>query len=167
MAETSYAIALGSNRRHRRHGDPRRILIAAAEAITGAGIRRGRLSRVVVTPALGPAGRSFANAALTISTQLSPPALLRTLKAVERAFGRRRGRRWGPRVLDLDIILWTGGCWEEAGLVIPHRGFRERMFVLGPLTEVAPDWRDPITGSTVRQLFHLHSTRRPRNASGC
>ena len=162
MPQTSYAIALGSNRRHGRYGEPRRVLTAAKDAIEVQGLKVERRSRIRITPALGPAGRSFANAVLIVSTNLNPPEVLRLLKKVERAFGRRRGRRWGPRVLDLDIILWSGGCWSAAGLVIPHRAFRERSFVLDPLNEVAPAWRDPITGAMVRQLFYRHRKPLPR-----
>ena len=148
MALTSYAIALGSNRRGR-HGAPAATLRAAAVAIGAK-----RLSRVRMTPALGPAGRGFANAVALVESELVPPALLAELKRVERAFGRRGGRRWGPRVLDLDIILWSGGPWAQGGLVVPHSEFRRRRFVLEPLAEVAPGWRDPISGATPRQLLH-------------
>lgn len=161
MPQTSYAIALGSNRRHGRHGGPQRVVAAAAGALAAKDVRIGRLSRIRATPALGPAGRGFANAVLIVSTSVSPPELLHRLKAVERSFGRRRGRRWGPRVLDLDIILWSGGCWERHGLVIPHRDFRDRSFVLEPLAEVVPGWRDPITGVTVRQLLFRHRRAQP------
>ena len=147
MAVTSYAIALGSNRRSR-HGSPAATVRAAAAAIGAE-----RLSRVRSTPAMGPAGRGFANAVAIVASELEPPDLLAELKQVERAFGRRGGRRWGPRVLDLDIILWSGGCWEGGGLVVPHPRFRERRFVLEPLAELAPSWRDPIGGATVRQLL--------------
>lgn len=147
MAVTSYAIALGSNRRGR-HGTPVDTVRAAAAAIGAE-----RLSTVRSTPALGPAGRGFANAVAIVASELDPPELLAVLKQVERGFGRRGGRRWGPRVLDLDIILWSGGCWEGGGLVVPHPSFRERRFVLEPLAELAPGWRDPIGGATVRQLL--------------
>jgi 2-amino-4-hydroxy-6-hydroxymethyldihydropteridine diphosphokinase len=161
MHRTSYAIALGSNRRHGRHGDPRRVLAAAIAAIAVQDIRAERVSRIRTTPALGPAGRSFANAVVIITTPLLPFDLLKRLKSIERVFGRRRGRRWGPRVLDCDIILWSDGCWQESGLVIPHRDFRERSFVLEPLVEVAPTWRDPITGATIRQLLARHCKAHP------
>ena len=147
MPLTSYAIALGSNRRGR-DGSPAEIVRAAAAAI---GARR--LSTVRPTPALGPAGRGFANAVALVASELDPPALLARLKQVERDFGRRGGRRWGPRVLDLDIVLWSEGAWGGNGLVIPHPEFRRRRFVLQPLAEIAPAWRDPITGATVRQLL--------------
>jgi 2-amino-4-hydroxy-6-hydroxymethyldihydropteridine diphosphokinase len=147
MALTSYAIALGSNRRGR-HGSPAETVRAAAAAIGAE-----RLSRVRLTPAMGPAGRGFANAAAIVGSPLEPPALLDRLKRIEREFGRRGGRRWGPRVLDLDIVLWSQGAWAGPRLIVPHPEFRLRRFVLEPLAEVAPDWRDPISGASVRQLL--------------
>jgi 2-amino-4-hydroxy-6-hydroxymethyldihydropteridine diphosphokinase len=155
MAVTSYAIALGSNRRSR-FGSPAATLRAAARAIGAV-----RLSRIRATPALGPAGRSFANAVALVESPLAPPALLARLKRIERDFGRRRGRRWGPRVLDLDIVLWSGGRWAAAGLIIPHPEYRGRRFVLEPLAELAAQWRDPVGGSTVRQLWRRLRRRAP------
>ena len=148
MARTSYAIALGSNRRSR-HGSPAATLRAALAAIDG--VRT--MSAIRATPALGPAGRSFANAVAIVDSDLAPDALLAELKGMERAFGRRPGRRWGPRVLDLDIILWSGGAWDGPGPTIPHPAFRARDFVLRPLAEIAPRWRDPAGGATMRQLL--------------
>jgi 2-amino-4-hydroxy-6-hydroxymethyldihydropteridine diphosphokinase len=156
MAKTSYAIALGSNRRHGRHGSPAAVVGAAVEALKARGLKIERVSKIRATAALGPAGRGFANAAIVLSTPLEPPDLLSELKSVEREFGRRRGRRWGPRVLDLDILLWSEGSWEGPGLIVPHPGFRDRKFVLEPLAEIAPGWRDPVTGATVRQLLFRH-----------
>uniref|UniRef100_UPI0015771B8A 2-amino-4-hydroxy-6- hydroxymethyldihydropteridine diphosphokinase n=1 Tax=Sphingomonas bacterium TaxID=1895847 RepID=UPI0015771B8A len=78
-----------------------------------------------------------------------------------RAFGRRRGRRWGARVLDLDIVLWSGGSWRSPGLTIPHPAFRDRRFVLDPMVALAPRWRDPVTGLTIRQLAAQLTRRRP------
>ncbi|MEO7178844.1 MAG: 2-amino-4-hydroxy-6-hydroxymethyldihydropteridine diphosphokinase, partial [Allosphingosinicella sp.] len=148
-----YAIALGSNRRSR-HGSPVETLRSAAAAIGAK-----RLSRVRLTPALGPAGRGFANAVALVESDLYPPDLLDCLKQIERDFGRRAGRRWGPRVLDLDIVLWSGGAWGGDGLIIPHPEFRRRHFVLEPLAEIVPAWRDPITGATMRQLLHRLARR--------
>jgi 2-amino-4-hydroxy-6-hydroxymethyldihydropteridine diphosphokinase len=80
--------------------------------------------------------------------------MLSALKRIERDFGRRSGRRWGPRVLDLDIILWSGGEHRSRRLQIPHPALAERSFVLEPLAAVAPDWR--ISGP----LTALHLARR-------
>jgi 2-amino-4-hydroxy-6-hydroxymethyldihydropteridine diphosphokinase len=159
MAETSYAIAIGSNRRHGRHGAPREVIAAALATLARAGLRIVAVSPVIHTPALGPAGRSFANAAAIVASPLAPPALLRLLKKVERDFGRRAGRRWGPRILDLDIALWSGGTWPPfpatnapGRLSVPHRALAARAFVLTPLATIASGWRDPRSGRTVRQL---------------
>jgi 2-amino-4-hydroxy-6-hydroxymethyldihydropteridine diphosphokinase len=159
MARTRYAIALGSNRRSR-HGAPTGTLRAALAAIGAV-----RVSRIRATPALGPAGRGFANAVAIVESRLAPDALLAELKAIERAFGRRPGRRWGPRVLDLDIILWSEGSWGGPGPIVPHPEYRRRAFVLQPLAELAPDWRDPVTGATMRHL--LARLTRPRPVRRC
>ena len=161
MAKTSYAIALGSNRRSR-HGSPAETVRAALAAL-GAG-RTSR--RSAPTPALGPAGRGFANAVAIVESDLAARRLLAELKAMERAFGRRGGRRWGPRVLDLDIILWSEGAWGGPGPIVPHPEFRDRAFVLAPLAEIAPGWRDPVSGATVRQLLARLTAPRPAPRSG-
>lgn len=109
-------------------------------------------STIVATAPLGPAQRRFANAACLVESEYAPASLLAGLKHTEREFGRRDGRRWGDRVLDLDIVLWSDGVVESRALTIPHTQFRKRSFVLGPATEIAPDWRDPVTGLKVRQL---------------
>lgn len=146
MPTSSYAIALGSNQPGR-HGSPERTLAAAL-----AELRPVAASPLLRTAPLGPSDRRFANAVAVIESDEAPPALLHRLKAIERRFGRRRNRRWGARVLDLDIILWSGGCWSDARLTVPHRHFRERRFVLDPLAAVAPRWRDPVTGFSMAQL---------------
>ena len=155
MARTSYAIALGSNRRSR-HGSPEATLRAGIVALDA-----DIVSTIRTTPALGPAGRSFANAVAIVESALAPDELLAELKAIERGFGRRPGKRWGPRVLDLDIILWSQGAWGGPGPIIPHPAFRDRAFVLEPLAEIAPAWRDPLTGATMRQLLARLTAPRP------
>jgi 2-amino-4-hydroxy-6-hydroxymethyldihydropteridine diphosphokinase len=77
--------------------------------------------------------------------------MLNRLKAIEYEFGRRGGRRWGPRVIDLDLVLWSGGKFRSRRLIVPHPQLEQRSFVLEPLAAVAPGWR--IRGSlTVRHL---------------
>ncbi len=147
----SYAVALGSNRAHGRYGAPEGVVRAAVEELRGLGTVQCA-SRVHRTAAIGPAGRSFANAAVIITTDLDPPELLTALKRIERSFGRRPGRRWGPRVLDLDIILWSGGGFASRRLNIPHEELAKRPFVLRPLAEIAPDWPVPGTARAVRHF---------------
>ncbi len=155
-----YAVALGSNRPHHRFGPPRRVIAAAIEAL---GDRVLAVSRTIETPALGPSKRRYANSVAILESSVDPPHLLAELKALERRFGSRRGRRWSARTLDLDIILWSGGVWESPKLAIPHPAFRRRRFVLAPLTEIAPNWRDPVTGLAVRHLAARLDRPRPRS----
>ncbi|HEY0149169.1 MAG TPA: 2-amino-4-hydroxy-6-hydroxymethyldihydropteridine diphosphokinase [Allosphingosinicella sp.] len=161
MGKTSYAVALGCNRRHGRHGAPAAVIAAAVTEMSAADLQIVVVSKIYTTPAMGGAGRAFANAAAVLESRLEPPELLAVLKGIERRFGRRPGRRWGPRVLDLDILLWSGGAWESAGLVVPHPAYRAREFVLAPLAEIGPGWRDPLTGVTVRQLLYRLRARLP------
>jgi 2-amino-4-hydroxy-6-hydroxymethyldihydropteridine diphosphokinase len=86
--------------------------------------------------------------------------MLARLKGFERDFGRRRGRRWGARVLDLDIVLWSGGAFRSRRLAIPHPRLGERKFVLGPLNAIAPNW--PIGSLRVRHLAERLARRAPR-----
>lgn len=116
-------------------------------------------SPVIDSAPVGPSQRRYANAVLVLETERHPPALLAVLQTMEGDFGRvRRGQRWGARVLDLDIVLWDGGAWATPGLTIPHPLFRTRPFVLAPALAIAPDWRDPDSGHTLRQL-HTRLTR--------
>ncbi|MDX5982731.1 2-amino-4-hydroxy-6-hydroxymethyldihydropteridine diphosphokinase [Sphingomonas echinoides] len=156
MQSSTYAIALGSNRRGR-HGGPVAEVRAAIAALEGV----VAVSPIIASAPLGPSIRRFANAAVLLESPLAPPAMLARLKAIERAFGRRRGARWGARVIDLDIVLWSGGSWGTAALTVPHIAFRERGFVLDPLRTIAPDWRDPVTGLSIRQLHARLHKRAP------
>lgn len=155
-----YLIALGSNVRHHRHGNPEAVLRAALGALKREGVRILQASPVLRSAPLGPSRRRYANGAALVESRLEPDELLALLKHVERDFGRREGgQRWSSRVLDLDIVLWNAGAWSGPGLTVPHPAFRERDFVLRPAATLAPHWRDPLTGLTLRQL-HARLTRR-------
>ncbi len=150
---TTVYLGLGSNL-----GDRRRNLEAALDALRAhPQIAVTAVSSFLETdPVGGPPGQGkFLNAAAKIETDLSPEALLEELKRVERALGRREGPRWGPREIDLDILLYGDAVLETPNLTIPHPRMRERRFVLEPLAEIAPDARDPVTGRTVRELLAL------------
>jgi 2-amino-4-hydroxy-6-hydroxymethyldihydropteridine diphosphokinase len=159
--EHRYVVALGSNRRHHRHGAPRAVLAAALTALDRDGISLLRVSRVVDSRPLGPSLRTYANAVALVASRLAPEAMLGRLKRIEARFGRRRGgQQWGARVLDLDLVLWDGGAWAGKSLVIPHPHYRERGFVLAPMRHWGSAARDPLSGLTPA---HLHARlTRPR-----
>jgi 2-amino-4-hydroxy-6-hydroxymethyldihydropteridine diphosphokinase len=135
------------------------VLAAALARLESEGDEVLDAAPVLLTDPVGPSLRRYANSAAVVETRLDPPALLALLKRIEREFGRRPGgRRWTARVLDLDIVLWSGGAWAEPGLTVPHPLFRIRAFVLAPAAHIAADWRDPVSCLTVRQL-HARLTR--------
>jgi len=158
-----YLIALGSNQRHVRFGAPEMVLIAALAELDSKSVKVLSAARIIRSTPLGPSLRRYANGAALVKSKLSPPDLLARLKRIEHKFGRRRsGQRWSARVLDLDLVLWSGGAWSSPGLTVPHPEFRLRSFVLTPAAAIAPRWRDPLTGLSLRQL-HARLTR-PRPA---
>lgn len=161
MARHAYLLALGSNVRHGRHGVPRSVVAAAFDALDEAGLSVEERSPIITTPPLGPSLRRYANAAAIVASDLEPPALLERTKRIERDFGRRRSRRWGARVLDIDIVLWSGCRWRSRSLTVPHAQFRRRAFVLTPAAAIAPRWRDPVTGLCVQHLFARLTHPRP------
>ena len=155
-----YAIAIGSNRPHGRHGRPTGVVEAAIARIDEE-FDLFDAAPILLNAAHGGAGRDFANSVAIVESDLKPMAMLGRLKAIEREFGRRRGRRWGSRVLDLDLIAWTGGIYRSRRLTIPHKSASERSFVIGPFATIAPDW--PLEGAvTARHLAHRLARRRPR-----
>lgn len=131
-------------------------MLAAAAARIGKKLGKLRASaRVIESEPVGPSLRCYANSALLLESKLAPAQMLEALLALEARFGRKRmGQRWRARVLDLDIVLWSGGIAAEPGLTIPHPAFRERAFVLAPAAQIAPRWRDPLTGLCLK---HLHA----------
>ena len=153
-----YAVAIGSNQSHGRYGRPPQVVQAAIAKLDE---RFGLFdaSPILINAAYGGAGRDFANAVALVESSVEPPEMLAVLKSLEREFGRRRGRRWGTRVLDLDIIAWSGGKWRAHRLHVPHRLATERSFVMGPLATIAPGWR--LSGHLTAQHF-AHRLAHPR-----
>ena len=148
MDGIAVAIAFGSNL-----GDRDRVLRDSAAALAAA-VTSLRLSTFYETDAVGVGDQPrFLNAAATGRTSLSAPDLLTTLLDIETRFGRRRPYPFAARTLDLDLIFYGDLVLDESGLTVPHPRFRERLFVLEPLAEIAADWTDPVTGLTVSELL--------------
>jgi 2-amino-4-hydroxy-6-hydroxymethyldihydropteridine diphosphokinase len=147
---TRAAIALGSNL-----GD-RRAAIAFATERLSALLSSPVLSDIIETDPVGEGLDDqplYLNAVLVGETTLDARALLEALQGIEMEFGRERPSPGAARTLDLDLILFGDMLRSEPGLDVPHPRFRERFFVLGPLAEVAPDMRDPLTGLKVWELL--------------
>ena len=152
LPETAY-LALGSNLGHRRgHLDAAVGAVAALPGVLGL-----RLSRVRETAPVGPQDQgAFLNAAAQIRTTLAPTALLEALLAIEARLGRpaRADRRhWGPREIDLDLLMHGAEQIDTPGLTLPHPRLHERRFVLEPLNDLAPDHVVPAVGQTVAHLL--------------
>jgi 2-amino-4-hydroxy-6-hydroxymethyldihydropteridine diphosphokinase len=143
------AIALGSN-----IGDSHTILLGAIDAIAQTpGIRLISQSSLYRTKAVGPPQPDYLNGCVLLQVEMIPELLLEVLLKIENKFGRLRGERWGARTLDLDILLYSDQIIETPKLQIPHPRMRERAFVLVPLVEIAPDWVDPVSGLTIKELI--------------
>lgn len=134
--ETLVGLGLGSNL-----GDaPGNIRHALAEIDSRGLAKIAAASKIYRTPPWGPVAQPpFANACALGLTTLAPYALLAALKELERAMGREASERWGPRLIDLDILFYGERSLDEPGLTLPHKHLFERAFVLIPLAEIAPD----------------------------
>lgn len=95
----------------------------------------------------------FLNAAICVETRLSPQDLLEYLLKLENQMGRVRDDRWGPRIIDLDILFYGEQIIDDEGLTIPHPGIHERTFVLRPLKDIAPDFAHPKLKQTVSEML--------------
>ena len=170
--KTSY-IAMGGNVTSP-YGAPLLTLHEALRRLPSDSITITKISRFYATPAF-PAGNGpdFVNAVVSVQTDLAPSELLKHLHDVEQQLGRDRHVRWSARTIDLDLIamddhihpdIETFRAWLDLpleqqqkrapdGLILPHPRIQDRSFVLGPLCDVAPDWRHPVLGQTAAQLF--------------
>jgi 2-amino-4-hydroxy-6-hydroxymethyldihydropteridine diphosphokinase len=99
-----------------------------------------------------PMGNEYRNGVAIVEANGPPEAVLEALFAMERSFGRTRGVANAPRTLDLDLIAYGRRVTDGPGLVLPHPRAHERLFVMGPLAEIAPGWRHPVSGKTAAAL---------------
>ena len=175
---TTAFVAFGSNL-----GDRRRTIERALRVLSGAdGVALSAVSGLYETePVGGPAGqRPYLNGVARLETALSPAALLALLRRVERAHGRRRRVKWGPRTLDLDLIAHGRARVRSTRLTLPHPRYHERRFVLAPFRDLAPGFVHPrlrrtnaallrglkdgervkMIGTWTKSRFHLSSRKR-------
>ncbi|MEM7472358.1 MAG: 2-amino-4-hydroxy-6-hydroxymethyldihydropteridine diphosphokinase [Pseudomonadota bacterium] len=166
-------IGLGANVTSS-HGPPLLTIKEAILRLAGDSLTTRKVSNFYQTPAFPPgSGPDFVNAALVVSTNMEPRALLTHLHEVEAGLGRERKVRWAARAIDIDLIAYedlvlpdhdTFSTWQNLpleaqkarapdGLVLPHPRLQDRGFVLGPLCDIAPDWRHPVLGQTAQALF--------------
>lgn len=151
-ADEAVIIALGGNLPGA-HGDCEALLEAALARFPEHGltlVARSGWWRSAAWP--DPAAPAYTNGIAVVETALTPAATLAALHAIERAFGRVRGEVNAPRTLDLDLIAHGRATGDGGDPVLPHPRAHERLFVMGPLAEVLPEWRHPLIGKTAADL---------------
>jgi 2-amino-4-hydroxy-6-hydroxymethyldihydropteridine diphosphokinase len=143
-------VGLGAN-----VGEPRRQLIEALARLTATEeVEVVKVSSFYLNPPLGPPDQPwFVNAVAQLRTRLTPEELLRVLHRVEQDLGRVRRERWGPRLIDLDLLLYNGVILSGPDLCLPHPEMHRRPFVLVPLAQIAPQAWHPAFEKTVAELL--------------
>ena len=155
-------IGIGGNLASLQFGPPLDTLAAALVALEAEGVQIATRSAWYRTE---PVPRSdqpwFVNAVASLITSLAARDLLAVMQVVEGQFGRVRGERNAPRVLDLDLLDYQGQVTDIASLALPHPRLHQRRFVLVPLAEIAPDWRHPLSGLTAEQMLSRLAANQP------
>jgi 2-amino-4-hydroxy-6-hydroxymethyldihydropteridine diphosphokinase len=143
-------ISLGSNL-----GDRQDLIHSALDALRGLPDSEGwTISSLYETAPVGKTDQPrFLNAVLKLRTGLTVRDLWRHIQRIERELGRVRRERWGPRTIDLDLVLYGNHVIEEKDLTVPHPRYRDRAFVLVPLLEIEPELTDPESGRGIREFL--------------
>lgn len=143
------AIALGSNL-----GDSEQTIETALIRLDQLdGMEVVVRSHLYKTAPVGPPQPNYINACAIVHTHFSPEQVLQILLTTEASFGRIRRERWGPRTLDLDLLLYGDLILDTPTLTLPHPRMHERAFVLVPLEEISPDWQHPVRQQSVKKLL--------------
>ncbi len=144
-------IGIGSNL-----GDKRGNCLASVERLSARGISVTKRSSLYETRPWGVTDQpDFVNMTVEARTTMSPHELLHALKEIEAEMGRKTGSRWGPRIIDLDLLLFDDLIIQDEGLVVPHPLLHAREFVLLPLSEIAPDVVHPLINKKIIELKEM------------
>lgn len=155
-------LALGSNL-----GDSAAAIERACECLEERGLTINARAPLYLTEPLGVSDQpDFVNTVIAVQTELNPEALLDLVKSIEAELGRQKRQHWGPREIDIDIILLRDTIYHSSRLQIPHREMQKREFVLLPLSKIAPDLRHPENGKTIMQLLDYYYAHLQRDSRG-
>ena len=143
-------VGLGSN-----EGDRLELISKAAHAIGAvSGIQLRQMATIIETEPVGPPQGRYLNTVVELETTISPEALLGALQDIERELGRvKSAQRWGPRPIDLDLLLYDDRILSAPNLLIPHPRLHDRLFVLEPLAQLAPELVHPVLKKTIGELL--------------
>lgn len=141
-------LSFGSN-----IGDRRQNILKAVAALEENNIRKIKLSSFYETSPVGPKQRYFYNCAGVFKTDLKAEKLLEIIKKTEKGLGRKKTFKWGPRVIDIDILFYGGEIVELAKLSIPHPEIMNRLFVLLPMNEISPGFVHPVSKKTIKRIL--------------
>jgi 2-amino-4-hydroxy-6-hydroxymethyldihydropteridine diphosphokinase len=149
MKNTVY-LSLGSN-----VGDRAENIVSSLSSLQSSlSVNIEKISSFYETSPVGPKQRSFYNIVIKARTDLKPDKLLLLIKQVEHILGRRKTIRWGPRVVDVDILFFGRKIIDQTGLTVPHKELQNRLFVLIPLSEIASDFVHPVLKQKISGILH-------------
>ncbi|KKL72624.1 hypothetical protein LCGC14_2083050 [marine sediment metagenome] len=143
-------MGLGSNL-----GNRKKYLVSAIARIDSCGeiCVVNKSSFYETKPVGGPPQPDYVNCVIELDTEIEPQSLLEEFKGIELELGRKPGTRWGPRVIDIDILLYGSKVINDSNLKIPHESMHKRIFVLEPLCEISPDFKHPVLRKTIFELL--------------